>query len=208
LSLYFGPKALGDPPDPTVAFADPRPDWFARWWYAFLYFKPRGLESFAMVYLPLIVVVLLLVLPLVSNRGERSLTRRPWAIVVVAVTAIVMGTLTVMGMRAPWAPAYDTQPLGSAELGGAPPEVLAGAQVFYARGCQYCHAVLDRGGRYGPDLTETAARISPQEITVRIVQGHRRDMPGYLGILSDDDLAAILALLQALPALREQPGMR
>jgi len=208
LTLAFGPKAIGSPPDPTQAFADPRPDWFVRWYYAFLYLKPRGLESFAMVYLPILVVLGLILLPILRPAGERSLWRRPWAVVIAGAVVLALGTLTVMGMRAPWAPAYDTQPLGSAELGDAPPEVLAGAQTFHARGCQYCHVVLGEGGRYGPDLTEVAARITPTELTVRIVQGHGQDMPAYVGILSDDDLARIVAFLQALPARRDQPGMR
>jgi ubiquinol-cytochrome c reductase cytochrome b subunit len=208
LALVLGPKALGLPPDPARAFADPRPDWFLRWYYAFLYVKPRGLESLVMVYLPLLMVVALLLFPLVFATGERSLRRRPWALAVVGSVAIVLGTLTVMGYRAPWSPAYDTTPLGAAELQVDSGPVLEGAGIFYERGCQYCHVVLGRGGRYGPDLTEVMARISPQETAVRIVQGFRQDMPAYRDILSQDELDAILAFLQALPALRPQPGLR
>jgi ubiquinol-cytochrome c reductase cytochrome b subunit len=208
LALVLGPKEIGPPPDPTLAFADPRPDWYARWYYAFLYFKPRGLESFSMVYLPLLVLAWLILLPLLWGTGERSIARRPWSVVIAGVVVLAFATLTIMGMRAPWAPAYDTEPLGAADLVGASPEVLEGAQVFYARGCQYCHQVLGRGGSYGPDLTEVAARISSQEIVVRTVQGHRRDMPAYVGILTDDELARLVAFLEALPAQRPQPGMR
>ncbi len=209
LALVFGPKRIGSPPDPTLAFADPRPDWFLRWYYAFLYVKPRGLESLAMVYLPILVVTGLLVLPLFFRSGNRSITERPWSILVVGAVVVTFGTLTVLGYRAPWSPAYDTMPLGPAELGvETGPAVLEGAATFHARGCQYCHVALGRGGRYGPDLTEVAMRISPQEIAVRIVQGFRADMPAYRDILSQDELDGIIAFLQALPALRDQPGMR
>jgi ubiquinol-cytochrome c reductase cytochrome b subunit len=208
LAVTLGPKALGPPPDPTLAFADPRPDWFLRWYYAFLYVKPRGLESFAMVYLPLLVIGVLLLLPILFGRGERSLGRRPWAIGMVGAALIVFGTLTVMGLQVPWSPAYDTEPLGPAELGVSAGPVLEGATVFHARGCQYCHQVLGRGGKYGPDLTEVMARISPQEVAVRIVQGYRQDMPAYQHILAEGELDAILAFLRALPARRGEPGMR
>jgi ubiquinol-cytochrome c reductase cytochrome b subunit len=208
LALVFGPKQPGPPPDPTLAFADPRPDWYLRWYYAFLYLKPRGLESFTMVYLPLILLGGLILFPLIFNTGERSIRRRPWAVGVVGAIAIVFGTLTVMGLQAPWSPAYQTEPLGPAELGADSGPVVDGAQAFHARGCQYCHTVLGRGGLYGPDLTEVTARISAQEVTVRIVQGFGRDMPAYVGILSQDELDAIVAFLQALPALRDEPGMR
>lgn len=208
LALVFGPKTPGPPPDPTMAFADPRPDWYLRWYYAFLYVKPRGLESFVMVYLPILTIVGLILLPILFREGERSPLRRPHAIAAVGVVAIVLGTLTVIGFRAPWSPAYDTQPLGPADLGVESGPVVEGAQVFFERGCQYCHVVLGRGGLYGPDLTEVTVRISPQETAVRIVQGFRRDMPAYRDILSQEELDALIAFLQALPALREEPGLR
>jgi ubiquinol-cytochrome c reductase cytochrome b subunit len=209
LAVLFGPKAIGLPPDPTVAFADPRPDWFLRWYYAFLYVKPRGLESFAMVYLPILAVAGLLLLPLLFRSGSRSVAERPWSVVVVGAVVVTFGTLTVLGFRAPWSPAYETTPLEPADLGVEAGSVVAeGAATFHGRGCQYCHVAFGRGGLYGPDLTEVAMRISPQEITVRIVQGFRSDMPAYRDILSQDELDSIIAFLQALPALREQPGMR
>jgi ubiquinol-cytochrome c reductase cytochrome b subunit len=208
LALVFGPKTQGPPPDPTMAFADPRPDWYLRWYYAFLYVKPRGLESFVMVYLPILVIIGLILFPILFREGERSPLERPLSVGLVAAVAIVLGTLTVLGFRAPWSPAYDTIPLGPAELGVESGPVVEGAQVFYDRGCQYCHTVLGRGGLYGPDLTEVIARISAQETTVRIVQGFRRDMPAYRDILSQEDLDALLVFLQALPALREEPGLR
>lgn len=208
LALAFGPKSPGAPPDPTSAFADPRPDWFLRWYYAFLYVKPRGLESLAMVYLPLLMIGALLLLPILFGSGERSIRRRPWAVGVVGGAIVVFGTLTVMGLQVPWSPAYDTEPFGPAELGVQAGPVVDGAAAFHARGCQYCHAVLGRGGLYGPDLTEVMARISPQEAAVRIVQGFRQDMPSYRDILTAGELDAILAFLQAAPALRDEPGMR
>jgi ubiquinol-cytochrome c reductase cytochrome b subunit len=208
LALIFGPKGPGTPPDPTIAFADPRPDWFLRWYYALLWIKPRGLESFVMVHLPILVLIGLVLLPVLFRSGERSLRRRPWAIGTVAIVVVTLTTLTVIGLQVPWSPAYETQPLGPAELGIDEGPVVDGARVFHERGCQFCHMALDRGGRYGPDLTEVAARISPQEITVRTIQGFRQDMPPYRDILSAEEMNAILAFLQALPALRDEPGMR
>jgi ubiquinol-cytochrome c reductase cytochrome b subunit len=208
LALVFGPKDPGVPPDPTVAFADPRPDWYLRWYYAFLYVKPRGLESFVMVYLPIAAIIGLILLPLVFSSGERSLSKRPLSIAAVGAVALALATLTIMGFRVPWSPAYETEPLGPAELGVDAGPVLEGAEIFHARGCQYCHVVLGRGGQYGPDLTEVMVRISPQETAVRIVQGFRRDMPAYRDILSQEELDALLAFLDALPPRRDEPGLR
>src|SRR5690606_26542450 len=117
-----------------------------------------------MAFLPMIAAAAQLLLPRLFRSGPRSLDRRPWAIGVVAAVVIVFLTLTVMGMRAPWSPAYDTEPFTAADLGVDDPDVLRGADAFYTRGCQFCHQVLGRGGFYGPDLTEVTARISPQEV--------------------------------------------
>jgi ubiquinol-cytochrome c reductase cytochrome b subunit len=79
LAWLFGPKGPGDPPDPTTIAADPRPDWYFRWYYALLAVKPRGLETFFMVYLPLLIVLALVALPIVRNTGRAEPERRPWA---------------------------------------------------------------------------------------------------------------------------------
>jgi ubiquinol-cytochrome c reductase cytochrome b subunit len=203
LAIGLGPKGPAGPPDPTDLAVDPRPDWFVRWYYALLWLKPRGLESFVMIHLPLLVVFALLILPLVNGKGERSPMRRPVSVAIVASGVVAMVCLTVIGIRVPWSPDYGTKPLDRAALGGAPePQVLEGAQAFHARGCQYCHKVLDRGGSYGPDLTRVTERIGPPEITARIVVGYD-DMPGYRDTIPSEELSKILAFLGALPAQAE-----
>jgi ubiquinol-cytochrome c reductase cytochrome b subunit len=203
VALVVGARPLGPPPDPTDMSAEPMPDWFVRWYYALLYFKPRGLESFVMVYAPLLLLVGLILLPVFFGTGHRSLRRRPWAVGVVAFVLISFTTLTAMGLRSPWTPAYDTQPLQAEQLGVASGPVFEGAQVFYERGCQYCHQVLGRGGHYGPDLTRVALRLAPGDITVRIVQGYG-DMPAYQDVLDSAELERLLGFLRALPELQER----
>lgn len=197
LAVGFGPKGPGEPPDPTVVVADPRPDWYLRWYYALLWIKPRGLEAFTMVYAPLLVLAGLILLPILFPAGERSLIRRPWALAFAGLLLTALAALTAIGLRVPWTP-VESEPLGPAALGVETGPVLAGAQVFHAKGCPYCHIALGEGGRYGPDLTRVAARMSPEEITVRIVMGYR-DMPPYRDALSFEELDAILVFLRALP---------
>jgi ubiquinol-cytochrome c reductase cytochrome b subunit len=199
LALVFGPKGPGPPPDPTVAFADPRPDWFLRWYYALLWIKPRGLESFVMVYAPILLILLLLALPLLAGYGDRRLSRRPWAVGIAGGAAIVFVTLTAIGLTVPWTPEYDTQPVDTAILADPAPDVVEGARVFHDRGCQVCHVVLGEGGTFGPDLTRIADRIPPEEISVRIMRGFG-DMPAYHGVLDAVELNRILAFLRAVAA--------
>jgi ubiquinol-cytochrome c reductase cytochrome b subunit len=117
--------------------------------------------------------------------------------------ALSLGSLTIVGYRSPWVPDFETRPFTQQDLPGAPPEVIEGAGVFYAMGCQYCHEVAGRGGPWGPELTRVTQRMRHTTITERIVSGIG-DMPAYRGKLTTAELAALLAFLAAAPEL-EQP---
>jgi ubiquinol-cytochrome c reductase cytochrome b subunit len=197
LALVFGPKGPHAPPDPTTIAADPRPDWYFRWYYALLAIKPRGLESFTMVYLPALIGLFLLALPFVANRGERSPRRRPWAVAVVGLVIIVLAVLTERGMRAPWAMRFETEPIPAAVVGHTEGPVWEGSQLFHERGCQYCHAVAGFGGAYGPDLTDVLRRLPPEAFVTRTVQGFG-DMPGYGDRITREELVAILTFLREM----------
>jgi ubiquinol-cytochrome c reductase cytochrome b subunit len=197
LAAIFGPKGPHDPPDPTTIAADPRPDWYFRWYYALLAVKPRGLETFTMVYLPALIGLGLLILPFVANQGERSPSRRPWAVGLVGLVIIVIAVLTELGMRAPWAMDFETRPIPAETVGFTEGPVWEGSVVFYERGCQFCHTVAGHGGDYGPDLTRILRRIPPEVFVTRTVQGFG-DMPGYRDTISPAELSAILTFLQSM----------
>lgn len=197
LALGVGPKGPGEPPDPTRIPTEPKPDWFLLWYYGLLSVKPAGMETFVMVYLPLIVIGILLLLPLVFNRGERSLRRRPWAVVVVGISAAALGVLTELGARAPWVMELELPAAEAQAVAPVASPVAYGAQLFRERGCQYCHAAEGRGGKYGPALTGVMRRLPRSIVTTRIVQGFG-DMPAYREILTREELTAILAYLHSL----------
>jgi ubiquinol-cytochrome c reductase cytochrome b subunit len=174
--------------------ADPRPDWFLRWYYALLAIKPRGFEDAVMVYLPLALGLGLVVMPLIRRGGERSPRQRPLALMGVAGAALVLTWLTVLGLRAPWVPDFDAEPLTASVIGTSEASVVRGARLFHQRGCIYCHRVADQGGAAGPDFTKIDRRMSAQHLTVIILRG-RNDMPAYGSILVPaevDDLVAFL----------------
>ncbi len=196
IAAVVGPKGPGEPPDPTILAADPRPDWYLRWYYALLWVKPRGYETFVMVYLPLLIGVGLIALPFISRLGERSPRRRPLAILLVVVTVTTLGVLTELGLRAPWVMAFDTEPLTAEEAQLEPGPALTGSQIFHARGCQYCHVVSGKGGQYGPDLTDVTRRLPPEFIVERTLQGIG-NMPAYRNVLSAEEMSLIIAFLQS-----------
>jgi ubiquinol-cytochrome c reductase cytochrome b subunit len=200
LAAIVGPRPLGLPADPASVPTHPRPDWFLMWYYSLLAIKPRGWEDATMVYLPIAAFLAMVALPFLRSTGERALSRRPGAVAVALTIALALGTLTVLGYRGPWVPDFETEPFTSRDLAGAPPQVIDGARVFHSMGCQYCHAVAGRGGAWGPDLTQVAHRLRTTTITDRILRG-AGEMPAYRARLSSEQLAALLAFLQAAPEI-------
>jgi ubiquinol-cytochrome c reductase cytochrome b subunit len=204
LALIFGPKGPDQVPDPTAMPTDPRPDWYFRWYYALLYVKPPGWETFFMVYLPLITLAGLFVLPFVRSQGERHPRKRPWAVIAVAVAALFFGLLTEVGMRAPWAMKFDAGPLPAEVVGTTEGPAWHGALLFHERGCLYCHGIEDYGGTFGPDLTRALQRMEPEVFIDRTINGVR-DMPPYRDVIDSEEMDAILAFLRAVLARQEYP---
>ena len=112
---------------------------------------------------------------------------------------IMIGTLWIAGIRAPWSPKFEARPLPVEVVGVPSRQALRGAQVFYAEGCQYCHAVAGYGGQRGPNLTNVAERLPAEQITIAILDG-RTGMPSYAGILAPEEVQALVAFLQSVEA--------
>ena len=104
IAAVVGPKGPTDPPDPTMGGANPRPEWPFLWLFAMLALSPRDVETFIMLVFPVLVIVALLLVPFVSNRGERPPSRRPVAVLSVIVIYTTLGVLTYLGATAPWSP--------------------------------------------------------------------------------------------------------
>ncbi len=104
IAAIVGPKGPEAPPDPTMGGANPRPEWPFLWLFAMLALSPRGIETFIMLVFPVVVIGVLLLVPFVSNRGERAPSRRPVAVLTVVVAYTCLGVLTYLGATAPWSP--------------------------------------------------------------------------------------------------------
>jgi ubiquinol-cytochrome c reductase cytochrome b subunit len=195
LALIFGAPTLGKPPDPSIIAASPRPDWYLLWYFGVLALLPHGSEKYFMVFGPLLAGTLLIALPFISNRGERSPSRRPWAIAAVLMIVLMIVTLWVAGANSPWSPNFNAQPLPPSVVGATNGPVFIGAQLFQAKGCLNCHLIGDDGGRRGPDLTDVASRLPKSQMILRISNGGV-NMPAYAANLTPADLDALVAFLQ------------
>jgi len=196
LALWVGPPVLGKQPDPSLLDADPRPDWYLLWYFAVLALIPAKTEAYVMILAPAFIGMLLLVVPILNNKGERAPSRRPWAIAVVLLSVIMIGSLWIAGARSPWSPNFNAQPLPEAVIGVASGPVYEGGILFHDKSCLDCHLVAGFGGRRGPDLTYAGDRLTKDNIVLRIVNGGT-NMPGFGGSLKPKELDDLTAFLQS-----------
>lgn len=195
LAAVVGPPHLAAQPDPTILKAYPRPDWYFLWYFAVLALLPPSLETPVIVFGPLLFGAILILLPIFRNKGERHPLRRPWAIGGVIMIWVMIGTLWIEGKRAPWSPDFSAQPLKADVVGATSGPVHEGSVLFHKKGCEFCHAIAGHGGHRGPDLTYVADRLTPAEMTIRIVNGAKL-MPAFGGILTSEQLNDLIAFLK------------
>jgi ubiquinol-cytochrome c reductase cytochrome b subunit len=199
LAIVFGPPQLGAPPDPSKIDAYPRPDWYFLWFFAALAVFPAGLENYLIILGPLLVGLVLVLLPFVAGKGERSWRRRPWAVASVILIVLMIGSLWRAGERAPWSPHFDLPPAQQNVTASQSALAQQGALLFRQEGCQFCHTFQGVGGVRGPNLTNIAERISPEVMTTSILAG-RNNMPSYAHTLTPDQVRALVAFLQSTTA--------
>jgi ubiquinol-cytochrome c reductase cytochrome b subunit len=195
LAYFIGPPALDNPPDPSVLDADPRPDWYLLWYFALFALFPSQLEGYLMILGP-IVIGLILLIPVFNNKGERAASRRPWAIAVVLLSVIMIGSLWIAGQQSPWSPNFQAQPLSEKVIGATSGPVFEGAQLFHDKACLNCHLIHGRGGRRGPDLTYVGDKLTRDNMIIRIVNGGN-NMPAFGSSLKPQEIDDLVAFLQS-----------
>jgi ubiquinol-cytochrome c reductase cytochrome b subunit len=157
---------------------------------------PPKLEGAVILLAPLVMGGLMLAPPFLSNKGERSAWRRPWSIVVVVFTVVMIGSLWIIGARSPWSPKFEAPPLDAATVGEESGPIADGAKLFHDKGCLACHNIAGQGGRRGPNLTQIGDLLTRDELTIRISNGGR-NMPSYASTLTPDELKGLVNFLES-----------
>ena len=203
LAAVVGPKGPHGLPDPAVEGANPRPDWPFLWLFGLLSLAPAGMETFLMLVFPALLVLGLLLVPFVSNRGERAPSRRPVAVLTVLVGGVALVVLTYAGHTANWSPQMDAwsgAPVPEKIVATSTPRELLGAAVFQNKSCRNCHAMDGRGGRRGPDLTAVGARLTRNQLIAQVSNGTPGggDMPAYGKHVSRAEMDTVADFLVSL----------
>jgi ubiquinol-cytochrome c reductase cytochrome b subunit len=174
IAVILGPKGPTAPPDPVMGGANPRPEWPFLWLFALLALSPPAAETFIMLVFPVLLIVVLFLVPFVSNRGERAPSRRPVAVLAVIVIYTALGVLTYLGATSPWSPhmdAWSSNPVPEDIVKRSSPVQLQGALVFQNKNCRNCHALEGIGGRRGPDLTDIGTRLTRDQLIDQVSNG-------------------------------------
>jgi mono/diheme cytochrome c family protein len=99
---------------------------------------------------------------------------------------VIAVALSLPGVALP-----QTAPAGSADNG---------KRLFNRNNCYYCHGTVGQGGRDGARI---GATVLSSDAFMRYVRRPAGAMPAYTDkILSDKDLADILAYLKSIPAAK------
>jgi ubiquinol-cytochrome c reductase cytochrome b subunit len=203
LAAILGPKGPSGPPDPTLAGANPRPEWPFLWLFALLSLSPAGAETFIMLVFPVILIGILFLVPFLSNRGERAPSRRPVAVLAMIVIYTLLVVLTYQGVTAPWSPkmtAWSGDPVPEGMVRNSTPLRLQGAALFQSKDCRNCHALEGIGGQRGPDLTTVGTRLTRGQLIGQISNGTPGggNMPAYGKQISPAEMTALVEFLENL----------
>ena len=199
-ALWFGPFGPTGQPDPTIIQTAPKPDFAFLWIYAVLAYLPPSLETPVLFIAPVLGIGAMLLLPLLSGEGEKHWSRRPVAVLMVAVIAVILGAFTRLGMYTPWSPvmnAWTSDPIPAAYLKERTPLEREGALVLQNKQCRNCHSIGGAGGMRGPALDAVASKMTEDQIIRQVLQGGG-NMPAYGNALNPSETTALVHFLTTL----------
>jgi ubiquinol-cytochrome c reductase cytochrome b subunit len=176
-------------------------------------------ETFIMLVFPVILIIILFLVPFVSNRGERAPSRRPVAVLAVIVIYTALGVLTYLGVTSPWSPhmtAWSGDPVPEKIIKKSTLLQLQGALMFQNKNCRNCHALDGIGGRRGPDLTTVGTRLTRDQLIDQVSNGTPGgasngdpgggNMPAYGAQMKRAEMTALVDFLVSLRPEGQRPA--
>ncbi|MBC23281.1 MAG: cytochrome B6 [Phycisphaerae bacterium] len=200
LAFFVGPFGPLGEPDPTMINTNPKPDFFFLWIFAILALLPPSIETYLILASPVVIVAVLILLPFISNEGERAPSRRPVAVITLVLLVTILAALSQLGVTTPWSPKMDAWTSDTTPrqfVVGRSPTELQGAILFQYMQCRNCHELAGIGGQRGPELDDIATRMTRDQL-IRQVQQGGGNMPAFGKNLDSAQTAALAAFLQTL----------
>src|SRR5581483_1827988 len=168
--------------------------------FAALALLPVWMEVIALFFAPAAIILFLILLPFLSNTGEKSYRRRPIAVLAVIAAMTTICVLAYMGETSPWSPRMDAwtgDPMPFEYLRGRTPLQMRGALVLQNKQCRNCHSLGNAGGRRGPALDAAGSELTRPELIRQVIQGGG-NMPAYGKKLNPAEVDALVSFLQSL----------
>lgn len=208
-AFVFGPIGPGGPPDPTIIQTAPKPDPAFLWIFSILSLLPPSLETPVILIAPVLIIAVMLLLPVFASEGERHWTKRPVAVLTLAVIAISLGVFTHLGSYTPWSPvmnAWTSDPVPAKYLHNRTPLESQGALVLQYKQCRNCHSLDGAGGMRGPALDTIASRMTEDQMIRQVLQGGG-NMPAYGNALDPSETKALVSFLNTLRNDHQAPAV-
>jgi ubiquinol-cytochrome c reductase cytochrome b subunit len=205
-ALWLGPIGPNGLPDPTDIDTNPRPDLPFLWIFGLVSLIPPASETLVMLVAPGALILGLVLLPILSNGGERAPSRRPFMVLGVVLAATALGILTWEGQKSPWSPvmdAWSSMPTPVEYVKDRGPLELQGAVIIQNAQCRNCHELGGQGGKRGPALDDVATRLSYDQLVRQIQQGGG-NMPAFGKSLTSAETEALARFLLTMHPANEQ----
>ena len=200
-ALFFGPFGPTGQPDPTIIQTAPKPDFAFLWIFAVLAYLPPNLETPVLFIAPVLIIGAMLLLPLVAGEGEKHWSRRPVAVLMVAVIAVTLGVLHSSRHVHTMESDHECmdQRSHSHGLSSRPNSTRTSRAPSSSRtsSAANCHSIGGEGGLRGPALDSIATRMTEDQIIRQVLQGGG-NMPAYGNSLSPSETTALVRFLTTL----------
>lgn len=206
-SIFLGPPTLDPPPNPSSINANPLPDWYFLWYFAVLSLLPPKLETWVILGVPILGFLGLFFLPMLSNKGHRAPSKRPWAGGTVIFGSVAFLVLTIYGYKKPWSPDFGVKELPASVVGTDHGPLAKGAKLMHIKGCLYCHDISGYGGHRGPELTEIGKLLTRDDLIIRINNGGH-NMPAFASSISSEELHLVVDFLLTRGVDQDQPILK
>lgn len=189
LAVVF-PHGSEAPADPTSTNYNPTPEWYFLFLFQFLKLFPGSLEPVAAVLIPGLAVLILIAVPFLDRGLGRFWAQRRPALAIGGLVVAALVLLEVSGaLSTPARPEGQVDEL-----------VLKGQNVYRDINCGYCHSINGVGGAIGPDLSNIASQLKPDQIT-QYLQNPDLMVKNTLHPklqFTPDELTALVAYLETL----------